>query len=141
MSEHNKIDSVEYIQDHISSAEGKTIKDTIQKIPLLSYITCTKYNDNDDDDDNNTQNYGGFLVDIHKTYFKLIQDINNMDSVIKIKYSKINKIYYVTNVRTYHRSYQNANKDKKKESDRKYYLKKKKLKEQELLNCIVGENV
>jgi ribosomal protein S21 len=121
----NNIDNIEFIHEHLSYAEGKTdIINTISKLPLLSFIFCFKKNNPD-------EQYNGILVGVKKTYFKLITDLNDFDSVIHISFSDIDKIFYVTNVRTYHRFYQNSHKDKKKESDRKYYLKKKLLKQQQ----------
>lgn len=116
MSNTNKFETLEEIHTHLSTAEGDNIKETVQMIPLLSYISCI---DLDDDF------YQGILISIHKTYFKIITNLNDIDSIIKIKYSKINKIYYVYNSRTYRRVYTNQNRDKKKNAIEDIILIKK----------------
>jgi hypothetical protein len=118
----NDINDINEIHAHLSYAEGDNIKETINKMPPLSYITFI--------DNNSEYHSGGILIGVHKTYFKLLTNVDDIDSMIKVKYSKIKKIYYVYNIRSYKRIYQNNNKDKKKEHDRRYYLKKKALKEQ-----------
>jgi hypothetical protein len=121
-----KFNNINDIQIRISQIEGGSIKDLITKIPILSYITFTN-NDNEYDS-------GGFLISISKTYFKIITNVEDFNSITKIKYSNIKKIYYVYNTRSYHREYQNDNKDKKQEINKRYYQQKKeRLNEQKLI--------
>lgn len=103
-----KFNSLVDIHKRLSTVEGdkNDIKIIISKIPLLSFISYV--------DINNRYDRGGILVDVHKTYFKLITDLENINSITKIKFSNIKKIYYVNNPRSYYREYQIKNKDKKK---------------------------
>jgi hypothetical protein len=117
-----KFNDIETIYSHLSFAEDENIKEIMKTMPPLSYVT---FINNDDEYDN-----GGFLLSNHKTYFKLIRNVNDMDSIIKVKYSNIKKIFYVFNARTYRWIYTNNNREKKRERNRRYREKKKMLKEQ-----------
>jgi hypothetical protein len=120
MTDNILFNNVDSIKNFLSYVEGDDIKNTISKIPLYSFIVIT----------DNTGTHSGVLIELKKTFFKIIQNIDDLNSIIKVKFSNVYNIYYISNMRTYKRDYQNANKDKKKESNRRYYLNKKNKLEQ-----------
>jgi hypothetical protein len=122
--ENNYLTDIKYIQERLASIDKNNIKNEINKIPLLS---CIMYLD-----DNDICHRGGLLIEIRKTSIILLTNINDIDATQKVKFSNIQKIYYVYNARTYRRQYENQNKEKMREKYRKRYLKKKALREQEI---------
>jgi hypothetical protein len=112
----NKCDS-DYVINNLSYIEGDNIGEKLSKLPILSYIS---YIDNDDE-----YNDGGFLIGIRKNSFKIITNPHDDDSIIKVKFLNIKKIYFVENKRTYHKKYNNEHRERKNEINRQYYQRKK----------------
>ncbi len=105
------------ILKNISSTDNEDVKNYIKMIPEFSHISYINY-----DDEYQT---GGYLISCHKTYIKLITKLDDIDSIIKLKYKDVKKLYYVYNIRSYRRNYIRENKDKKAAQNRRYYEKKK----------------
>jgi hypothetical protein len=115
------MNKLEQILNNISHYEDEEIINTISSIPLYSYISYI--------DSNNEYNSGGYLIKIGKSYVKIITNLNDFESIDKIKLKYIKKLYFVYNSRTYRRKYIQENKDKKRAQNRRYYLKKIMMKE------------